>query len=128
MGKAQTFSLGDVVRLDIGPLTDIRPASSPPKNWHTAAFVVVGIVTHSNRIRVSKCGNTRWHAATWHDAEAFALAQEDSTDRNVRRARRLLAAVKPDPDGWKRIDCGKAWAPERVAIGHVAMQTEASRV
>lgn len=128
MGKAHHFHLGDVVTLDIGPAPDIRPKDAPPKNWHTAAFVVVAINTHSNKIRVSKCASSRWNAATWHDADSFAIAPADSKDRNVRRARRLLDAVKPDPDGWKRIECGKPWAPERVPVGHVALETEAARV
>lgn len=122
MGKAQSFAIGDVVQLDIGPVMDIRPATAPPKNWHTAAFVVVGINTHSNRIRVSKCASERWGAAVWQDAESFALAPDDSKERNVRRARRLLAALRPDPDGWKRIECGKSWNPEKCPVGHVALE------
>ncbi|MBA3397148.1 MAG: hypothetical protein H0T89_31255 [Deltaproteobacteria bacterium] len=124
MGNATRFNLGDVAQLDIGPPTDIRPAAAPPKNWHTAAFVVVAINTHSNKIRVSKCASSRWNAPTWHDAESFALAPSDSKDRNVRRARRLLANVGPDPDGWKRIRCGKSWAPELCAIGHVDLDSK----
>ncbi|MGN6107068.1 MAG: hypothetical protein ACTHU0_18320 [Kofleriaceae bacterium] len=110
MGKAQTFGVGDVVQT----VLDER-----------SAFVVVAINTHSDKVRVSKCGTTRWHAPGWKPATSFEKAPSDSGSRAVQRARRLLAKLKPGPDGWKRIECGKPWALERCAVGHEALDSRA---
>jgi hypothetical protein len=111
VGKAQTFSLGDVVQL----------GGTAPDPGRPGAWVVVAINTHSDKVRIAKCATERFQAPIWMPAESCILAPADSTDRNVRRARRRLAAVRPDPDGWRRIACGKDWAPEKCTVGHVAL-------
>lgn len=52
-----------------------------------------------------------WISVSWVITEV-----EDSSQ--LRRARRMLAATKPDPDGWNRIQVGRDGWLRTVVVGH----------
>lgn len=78
------------------------------------------VVVHealNGRVQLCYCGAERWYVPEWVDVSWVGIDVTDGPQ--LRRARRLLAAVKPDPDGWKRIQVGRAGRLRTVIVGHV---------
>lgn len=94
---------------------DVAHVLAHPVKGSDSAFVVVGL--RSDAVRLSYCGSKRWYVPQWFPTSIVSLAA-DEANRHVVRARRLLAAVKPDPDGWRRLHVGRDPNITVVVIGH----------
>lgn len=90
------------------------------------------VVVHEpvdGRVQLCYCGTGRWYVPEWH---AVAEVRTDLRDvelyhrAHLRRCRKLLAAAKPGPDGWKRIEVGRYGQTQTVIVGHVDLNTEAA--
>lgn len=78
------------------------------------------VVVHepvNDRVQLCYCGTGRWYVPEWHPIGDVSTRVADT--RELRRCRRLLAAVKPGPDGWKRIEVGRYGQTQTVIVGHV---------
>lgn len=78
------------------------------------------VVVHEplrGRVQVSRVGSRRWFMPEWHAVDEIRPAGDA---KEFRRAQRQVAAVKPDPDGWKRVWIGRYGSDGCVVIvGHV---------
>lgn len=97
------MKLGDIVTLKYG-----NKAGRP--------HVVVHEPEGCN-VQLCYCGSGRWYMPEWHPVEHVETTVRSETD--LRRCRRLLLAVKPDADGWKRIQVGRHGWKQPVIVGHV---------
>lgn len=83
------------------------------------------VVVHepvNGRVQLCYCGSARWYVPEWHPVEWVSTEVPEGT--RLRRCRRLLAAVKPDPDGWKRISVGRYGQEQTVIVGHTSLEAE----
>lgn len=88
--------------LKLGDLVNVRGHAKGEHRVH----IVVEEQPHPGRVGVSLCGE-RWFSPQRYAVEFVSLAPEDS--KETKRVRRMLARVKPDPDGWTRICVGKGY-------------------
>lgn len=103
------MTLGDIVTVMFG-----TKAYKP--------HVVVGV--RPDRIQLCYCGSERWYLPSWHKSEHVTSIDENKAGflnpKAMRRCKRLLLAIKPSPDGWKRIDVGRYGSDHApVIVGHV---------
>jgi hypothetical protein len=83
------------------------------------------VVVHEpvgGRVRLCYCGTGRWYVPEWHPVND--VRTDVPAGRQLDRCRKLLAAVKPDPDGFKRILVGRHGWKQAVIVGHVDIGTE----
>lgn len=86
--------LGDIVTVSVS-----AKAGKP--------HVVVGRPLNG-RILLCYCGSKRWYLPMWVKVQHIITRwPDDGDERALLRCRRLLLAIKPSPDGWKRIDVGR---------------------
>lgn len=98
------MKLGDIVTLETGTKSG-RP--------HVVVHEPVG-----GLVQLCYCGTGRWYVPEWHPVDEVRTDVPEGAQ--LRRCRRLLLAIKPDPDGWKRIDVGRYGSQhEDVIVGHV---------
>lgn len=95
--------LGDIVTLHIGS-----------KAGHPHVVVHEPI---NGRVQLCYCGSERWYVPEWIDVRS--VNAEVPNGARLRKARRLLLAVKPNFDGWKRIDVGRDGQVRKIIVGHV---------
>jgi len=119
-----------------GPARVTKPASRPPRTPLTvtcgdivnlvddreSAYVVVAMF--ANRVQLVYCGSERWYVPKWY--EGNQILAPATVNKHSRRARRWLDKAGYDPDGWRRINCGRYGNEQRVTVDHVAMRTEAT--
>lgn len=98
------MKLGDLVTLTIGSKAGWpHVVVHPPKD---------GVV------QLCYCGSKRWYVPEWHPVSDVASKVPDG--RRLRRARKLLAELKPDGHGWLRISVGRYGSPHPdVVVGHI---------
>jgi len=87
------------------------------KGSDRAHVVVAG--PRDGLVKLAYCATERWYMAKWYAIE-FVITEVDDKNPHVRRARRWLAAVVPEADGWKRIQTGRFGQPGSTeTVGHV---------
>jgi hypothetical protein len=96
------MTLGDIVTIN---------------DWTKAGKPHVVIATRPGRVQLCYFGSARWYLPAWHKADIVCAIGDT---KEVRRCKRLLLAIKPSPDGWKRIDVGRYGCDHApVIVGHV---------
>lgn len=109
------IKLGAIVTLSTGTKAD-RP--------HVVVHEPV-----NGRVQLCYFGTGRWYVPEWHPVGEVKIDLRDVEryhGAQLRRCRRVLAAVKPGHDGWKRIDVGRHGQVRQVIVGHVDVSTEAA--
>lgn len=111
-------------QLHLGAVVNVRGFR---KGSDRAHVVVAG--PRDGLVKLAYCATERWYMAKWYAIE-FVITEVDEKNPHVRRARRWLAAVIPEADGWKRIQTGRFGQPGSTeTVGHVDLTpNEASAV
>lgn len=101
-------------RMKLGAVVHVRGFAKGENRAH-----VVVAEPREGRVKLAYCATERWYAAKWYATE-FVILEVDEKNPHVRRARRQLAKVKPDFDGWKCIRTGRYGSEGEIEIvGHV---------
>jgi hypothetical protein len=86
------------------------------------------VVVHEpvkGRVQLCYFGSARWYVPEWHPVAAVSADLRDMRDHTrLRRCRRVLADLRPDPDGWKRISVGRSPHLARLAVGHIELDRQ----
>jgi hypothetical protein len=111
--------VGDHVQEGVVKLGDLVTLTDRLDAHSGMPFVVVSGPTSDGRIQLSYCGSSRWYVPRWY--RTTQVTDEIPNSARLARARKLLAELKPDPDGFKRISVGRHGQVHQVVVGHVTL-------